>query len=309
MKAPAKYAQLSVLLAILLQGCATARMDRHLRQAVAVLEQRSDPDSLAAAATSLRFAEKKPDSDAALALLRRATAAAPERADLAWLELRICREAPNCKPELQELHLRDLDPANGAPWIDALVRANSSNDEAARIAALSALAQTDRVDIYWSTLIVHLTRALADTRKIPVEEALVSVIGALGAQAIPPYGSTSNMCKGERLNSAEVIEDCRRVALAFERGDTEITAMLGVAMDKRLWPVESPEWNAAVEARRAFDYRSKLLLNSALNWPFDAAAAQNYLALCAQHRREQDVERAEIIQAGNNPDPPANWMP
>jgi hypothetical protein len=114
-----------------LQGCGTARIDRHLRQAVAVLEQRSDADSLAAAATALRFAEQKPDGDAALALLRRATTAAPERPDL---------------------HLRDLDPANGAAWINALVRAKASNDEAARIAALTALARAERVDIYWTTL-------------------------------------------------------------------------------------------------------------------------------------------------------------
>jgi hypothetical protein len=306
-KASAKYLRLSLLLVILLQGCGTDRIDRHLKQAVAVLEQRSDADSLAAAAATLRLAEKMPDSDAALELIGRATMAAPERPDLTWLEIQICREVPSCNPEVQELHLRDLDAANGAPWINALVRANASNDEAARIVALSALAQTDRVDIYWTTLIVHLTRALAASRKIPVEEALVSVIGAVGAEAIPPYSSTFNMCKGERLNRAEAIEDCRRVALAFERGDTEITEMLGVAIAKRVWPPDSPEWNAAADARRAYEYRAKLLLNSALNWPFDAAAAEKFLALCAQNRREQDVERAEIIQAGNNPDPPPDW--
>jgi hypothetical protein len=263
---------------------------------------------LAAAATALRFTEKQADSGAALVLIRRATTAASERPDLAWLEIQICREVASCNPELQELHLRDLDPTNGAPWINALVRANTSNDEAAKTAALTALARTDRVDIYWTTLIVHLTRALADTRKIPQEEALVTVIGAVSDEAIPPFGSTSNMCKGERLNSAEVMENCRRVALAFERGDTEITAMLGVAIAKRVWPVDSPEFNAAVEARRAYDYRARLLLNSAVNWPFDAAATEKFLSLCAQYRREQDVERAEIIQAGNNPDPPPSWV-
>ena len=122
--------------------------------------------------------------------------------------------------------------------MNARARANASNDEAARIAVLSALARTERVDLYWTMLIVHLTRALADPQNVPLPEALVDVMGVLAAQAIPAYSATSNLCKGDRLNSAEVVEDCRGVALAFERGDTNITEMIGVAIAKRVWPMD-----------------------------------------------------------------------
>jgi hypothetical protein len=281
-------------------------MDRHLKQAVAVLEQRSDADSLAAAAL-LSPLEGKPGL--AVELITRATAAAPERADLAWLSIQICREVPACDSEPGEASLRALDPSNGAGWLNVVARANASNDEPATIVVLSGLARTERVDLYWTTLIVHLTRALAETHKVPLAEALVDVIGVLGAQAIPAYSGTSGLCKGDRLNIPEVLDDCRRVALAFERGDTNITEMIGVAMAKRVWPVESPEWKAAAEARRVYDYRSQLEIQSALKSRYDAHWAAKYLAWCEQNHREQDVLRAELIDKGMSPDPPPDWIP
>jgi hypothetical protein len=297
-------AALILPLAFLLQGCAAARMDRHLKQAVIVLEQRSDADSLAAAAVVLRFTQPSPDS--VLALLVRAVSVAPERADLVWLEIQFCRETPSCDPEPEEARLRTLDPTNGAAWINAMARANAPNDEAAKLAALSALARTERIDLYWTTLIVHLTRALADSDKVSLPEALVNVIGVLAAEAIPAYSATSSLCKGDRLNTAVIAQDCRAVALAFERGDTDITEMIGVAIAKRVWPMDSPEWKAATEARRAYEYRSQLFAASSAN---DPQWAEKYLALCAQNRREQDVERAELIAEGKSPDPPASWTP
>jgi len=297
------------LLAILLQGCATARTNRHLKQAVAVLEQRSDADSLAAAAMVLRIAEHKPENDAALALLMRAVTAAPERADLAWLDIQMCRQVPACNPDSEERQLRELDPSNGVSWMSALARANASNDEPARIAVLSALARADRVDIYWTTLIVHLTHALADTKKIPLQEALIEVIGVLATQAIPAYSGTSNLCKWERLQNDAVVQDCRRVALALERGDTVITEMIGLAIAQRLWAVDSPEWTAAAERRRVIKYRMQMESQSELHLEVGARWAEQYLSLCAQNRREQDVQLAEIIKAGKSADPPVDWAP
>jgi hypothetical protein len=82
-------------------------------------------------------------------------------------------------------------------------------------------------------------------------------------------------------------------------GDTYLTEMIGVAIAKRVWPENSAEWNAAVDARRVYDYRSKLF--SALQ---GEKFAKEYLALCAQNRREQDVFLALLIKDGKNPNPP-----
>jgi hypothetical protein len=134
------------------------------------------------------------------------------------------------------------------------------------------------------------------------EESEVAVIGSLAAQAIPAYQHISSSCKGERLQPPSVIEVCRGVAKALQNGDTYITEMIGVAIAKRVWSEDSPEWKAAAEERRVYDYRSKLyskLEQRAITHPGE------YLTLCAQNRREQDVFAAQLTAAGYDPNPPA----
>lgn len=296
-----------LLLALQLQGCAAARMDRHLKQAVVVLQERHDADSLAVAAMLIPIGRAKPDDEAALALIERAAILAPERADLAWLEIQICGDVHTCNAEPAELRLRTLDPDNGASWLPAAARAIKSDNEAAKELVLTGMAGAARVDIYWTTLIVRLTRALADTRKITLDKALILVIGVLSAEAIPAYSATFSLCKGERLNDVEVLERCRRVAAAFERGDTVITEMVGLAIAQRVWAVDSPQWKAAAEQRRITRYRMQI--GSALEVKSGSGnrRAQTYLTLYEQNRREQDVLQAQIIQAGESPNPPADW--
>jgi hypothetical protein len=287
----------------LLIGCATspaaklAADKQHLQGVATALVTRTDADSLAA--VGLLSLPSRPDDS--LALIGRATAAAPERPDLVWLQAQVCREVTRCDPEPIERHLRALDRSNGAGWMGALARANSSRNDEAMDAALAAIGHADRLDIYWTTLIARLSRATAQTKTISLEEADLVIIGVLAAQAIPAYSGVSNACKGERRQRAEIIEVCRDVAGAFERGDTYITEMIGVAIAKRVWPEDSPEWKAAAEARRVFEYRSKF-------WPaLDIGAtshAEEYLTLCARNRREQDVVLAQLLAAAKNPNPP-----
>jgi hypothetical protein len=292
------------LLTLLLPACTTARtQQRHFNQAVTGLAQRTDADSLAAAAVLSSFTRPQPRPDTAYALLGGAVAAAPERADLAWLSIQFCRDIPACDPEPEVQRLRLLDPSNGAGWLNAVTRANAADDEAAKIAALSALARTERVDIYWTTLIVHLTRALAATHLVPLNQALGDVMGAVGGRAHPAYMPTLSLCKGERLDNDEVLQDCRRVASAFEQGDTFLTEIIGLTIAQRVWPADSPEWKAAEEETRVARYRMRTASNYALHSWHGARWARQYLSLCEQNRREQDVHLGEIIRAGQNPDP------
>jgi len=107
----------------------------------------------------------------------------------------------------------------------------------------------------------------------------------------------------ERADRA-VGEVCRGVAKAFERGDTYITEMIGVAIAKRVWPEGSPEWKAAVEARSVYEYRSKLWSQLETNEMYRQPEAERYLALCDKNPREQDVLMAQLVAAGRNPNPP-----
>jgi hypothetical protein len=298
-----------LVLALLLQGCTSTRTQWQLRRAVAVLEQRSDPDSLAAAAVMLRFTQRPPDEPAAQALIVRAVALAPGRADLAWLEIQHCGLVPGCDPKPEEARLRGLDPTNGVAWINAMTRAGKSGDEAEKMAVLSQLAGSERVDVYYTTLTVHLTRSLADTHEVSLPEALVEVIGALAGETIPAYHATYGQCRGEKLNDAAILRDCRRIAVAMERGDTWLAEGLGTAIARGVWPAESPEWKAAVEARRVHDYRLELSMHSEMMSLRGRRRAERYLALCARNHREQDVWLAELIDEGRSPDPPPDWAP
>jgi hypothetical protein len=208
-----------------------------------MLATKTDADSLAASGL-LGVATHR---DASLALIRRAVEAAPDRPDLVWLQAQVCGESPPCNPEPIERHLRELDPTNGAGWMGVLARADVSKDDGATNAALTAISHTERVDIYWTTLIAHLGRATAQTKMLSPWLSEVTIIGILAAQAIPAYASVSRACKGERLERPEFVEVCRGVAKALEHGDTYITEMIGVAIAKRVWPEDSSEWRAAAE--------------------------------------------------------------
>jgi hypothetical protein len=272
--------------------------DLQLKRAAASLINRTDADSLAAAGLlSLSINQEN-----ALALIARATEAEPERADLAWLQAQVCGSITSCDPEPIERRLRELDASNGAGWLGALARANSSKNDEARDAALAAIGHSDRVDIYWTTLIARLGRATEQTKTMSLPEAEVLVIGLLAAHAIPAYSAAPGACRGERLQKAAVVQICRGVAKALERGDTYITEMIGVAIAKQVWTEESPEWKTATEARQAYEYRSKFWAALEVR---NTSHADEFLTLCAQNRREQDVLLAQLIAAGKNPNPPS----
>jgi hypothetical protein len=276
----------------------TENVEMRMEHAVDLLGSRTDADSLAAAGLL-----NSVNRNRSLRLIEKATADAPERPDLVWLQIQFCQAEPGCDPEPTEEHLRSLDVRNGAGWMGALTRANKANDEQAKSAALVAISRSERLDIYWTTLVSRLSRATAETKAVSLTEAEISVIGILAAQALPAYQVLSNACKGERLKRDDVVEICRGIANALQDGDTYITEMVGVAIARRVWPENSLQWKEAMEARRSWEYRANFLSESDA---WNAAHTDEYLTLCAQNRREQDVYKAELIASGKSPDPPRN---
>jgi len=275
-----------------------AKSARHIEQTIAALAQMTDADSLAAAGL-LSLTKHREQS---LPLIERALAASPTRVDLVWLQSEVCLKVESCDPVPIENRLRELDPSNAAGWAGALVRASSSNNEKAKDAVLAAIGHKDRFDIYWTTFISRLSDAVIRAHTMSPQEALVTIIGYQAAAAIPVYEAAAKACKGERLERAETSEACRGIASAFQKGDTYLTEMIGVAIAKRVWPEDSPEWKAAAEERRVYEYRSALqskLVRREITHPGE------YLTLCAQNRREQDAVAAQLIKDGKNPNPPA----
>jgi hypothetical protein len=99
----------------------------------------------------------------------------------------------------------------------------------------------------------------------------------------------------------DVLEVCRGVAKSLLNGDTVIIESIGASIAKRAWPEDSPEWVAADEVRRTWDYRSGLFDGYFDKWV--RTHADDFVDLSEQHRREQDVHREILIAIGENPDP------
>jgi hypothetical protein len=278
-----------------------AKAQKRTDQTIAALAKMTDADSLAAA--GLLTGKGSAES---LSLLARAVAAAPNRADLVWLQVARCAQLPSCDPVPFEQRLRELDPTNGVSWWSALARAGAAKGSEGLNTALIAISHSERLDIYWTTLIAHLSRAVANTKRMSLQESEVAVIGYLAALPIPPYQFVSTSCKGDRLQEPGVTEICRGVAKALQNGDTYLTEMIGVAIAKRVWPEESTEWKAAAEQRRVYDYRSKLFVKLSYRL---MKHPDEYLTLCEQSRREADLFAAQLIAAGYDPNPSGRAVP
>ncbi|HEY1898286.1 MAG TPA: hypothetical protein VGG49_00665 [Steroidobacteraceae bacterium] len=276
-----------------------ARLDQHRNQALVALMQRTDADSLAAAGLLSVFGR----NDQPLLWMQRSVAAAPQRADLVWLELQICLKSPHCNPDPIEQHLRALDPSNGAGWLVTLDRAYLGRNQATMDTAMNAIAHSDHVDIYWTALIAHLTEATTRTGKMPLSEAEVEIIGILAAQVVPAYQIIGKSCSAERLLRSGVSSTCRGVAAALQRGDTLITEGVGNSLALSVWPEQSAPWRAASEAQRSSQYRMSLEAKLDAE-PWSEGRAKRFLILCKRQRRERDVLVARIVDAGEQPNPP-----
>jgi hypothetical protein len=280
-------------------------LDAPVSQAAAMLSQRQDPDSLAAAAvlTLVR------DRAGAEQLAARASAADAKRADLLWLHARICASVPACDRRALDARLRLLDPQNGVTQIAALSEDPSAHDPAEMDRRLDALTASKRVDLYWNPLVAHLAGAVVATKTLSVSQSLATVIGVLAGTAIPPFHGTAVLCRGDELQREGRRARCQGVARALQRADTSIVEMIGVGMARQLWPASSAQARAANEARRTFDYRASLMAEQSDRLLGDESHARHYLEKLGQYRREQDVIVAELVAAGRNPTPPAGWQP
>lgn len=281
----------------------TARMLRQQQRAAEALRNRSDADSLAAAAL---FTYRRSPADA-LALIKRATSIDTRKPELTWLQLQICRKTDGCDSGPIEARLRQLDPENGLGWFGALDRAYEGADDVALEQALADVGRSKRVDSYFSTLGAHLSEATADANALSLPEAIISVFGEISVVALPGYTAAAKGCGAERLQRPSIREACRSLSESLMAGDTHLGEMIGVAIAKRAWPADSPQWQAASEARRVYKYRTRALRDTDWADDWDEAVSVEYLDLVAQHYREQDVLIAQLIARGIDPKPPAAW--
>ena len=298
---------LTVLACLGLASCTSTQRERelssNLERTAATLAQREDADSLAAAALLLL-----PARDEARALLVKATALAPQRADLAWLNTQICMIGEGCDRNAAQARFRAADPGNGVSWMADIDAAMLAGQEQDVDRLLGLIGTSARVDIYWNPLINHLAGAAMNANTVKAAEAVETVIGELAAVSIPAYQGVVRPCRGDALLREGRRALCQAVATRLQQGDTVITENVGTSMAKTLWPEGSPEALAAAEAHRVSRYRMEISGKISLDALSNEKSARSYVDLLAHNRREQDVLLAQVLAAKRNPDPPAEWV-
>ncbi len=282
-----------------------AQHDERLRRLQAELAARSDADSLAASALFAR-AMVGSINGSSVQLAARAVAAAPQRPDLVVLQLQLCASTPGCDLAPLELHLAQLDPDNGLSWTYALLRADRANLNAPWRAAREALARSQRITLYWNSIVSHLTAAVAGRQGFDTVSAMEEVAG-FEAALLAPLQPVSRACSAQDAQEPEVLALCRRIAAAFMKADTVLFEAYGTTLAIRLWPEGSAESQRIITERRGLRYRMDAM--SRLSAKFNSPAATRDLAGYVQrYPSEQSALGALFAQLGVAADPPPNWV-
>ena len=279
-----------------------------------------NPDQLAAAALGTLVMQR--DASSALGLIRQAGNLAPERPDLAWLQVRLCIELPGCEPEPFEARLRKLDPKNGSVWLGVLARAQARHDARAEQSVLEAMSQAERFDVYWTTLVWRLATALAQTNApnppnpppaagapppTPLTNALNDVTGWLSQLTFAAFRPLAAACAQQRTADPTIRTHCSRIADAMQRGDTTFVEGLGLGIAQRLTTPGSTVATSLDERVATLSYRSQaggaILQAQVEREKFSAQVVE----LMKKLRREQDMWVAILRWAGRPLTPPPEF--
>jgi hypothetical protein len=288
-------------LAVYGQDLAVYQQD--LLRAARNLRKRNDADSIAAAA----LFSVRSDPANALRLIGQARSVVPGRPELTLLHVQICTRSVGCDPKPLESEMRKQDPQNGVGWSGDISRAYEGKNEEALDAAIGAAGRARQFNSYFMTLAARLSEATAKSKSMPLNDAIIAVSGELAGFGLPNYPSISRGCAAERMKRPGLLEFCRQLAAALMAGDTLIAEGIGVAIAKRAWPIDSPQWQAATEVRRVSNYRSTTLSNLESTGNWDEANAANYLRLIKAHPREQEALTAQLVAQDVDPTPPDGW--
>jgi len=278
--------------------------EAHLHQLQKELIARGDPDSLAAAALFEGLLSRM-TSALSLELAARATAGAPNRADLAFVQLQLCESAPGCDAAPLEARQRALDPANGIAWTYQLVRADRANNGPDWRRAREGLAESTRLEVYWNPIVSRLASAAAGKGGYDSTSAAIQLL-AIESALMPAFEPVSRACSVQDIQQPDVLAQCRRIAAAFRGADTAVLEAYGSSLAIRLWPEGSAESRDIELERRGLRYRVELMTRNTqkVNSPH---AQQTLVALISRYPTEQAAYHALFVELGLKPDPPADW--
>jgi hypothetical protein len=291
------------------------------------LQTSNNPRDVVVAAQLLDFHEmvKKPDqlvNPMHVEQLKRAIILSPKDADIAWLEAMGCgRLKAACNRETAVSRLQHLQPDNLAVHLLAFNQADTAANDAQRLIALQAMANSRYSDIHYFSIGELYLEALRDWHspmklstydafgddidQSPITDEESRKIVAVGyslAMGLPTLQHITTYCKNENLAPAE-LQNCQKIAVIMIKDNTlimhRVGLRIGVAVFKRE-PAAS-QWREAYRVsywqlsghhpNRKKKYSERKYLNA---WPNSDEITQ---------------QRQRLIDKGIPLTPPEGWMP
>jgi hypothetical protein len=261
-------------------------------------EAPADADQLLAQALRAWAVDK--DSPHALILAERAAAAAPTRADVAWLHLRLCAQTPACQPQSLEARLKKLAPDNGVVWLSVLSRAQAEKDLQVEQQVLTAMSRAQDFNLYWTPLTWRIATAInrdppprnEKDAAAPLTAALNETASWLSAIVTPSFRSLTAACGAEKAHEPARRAVCLDIANVLQRSDTYIAEGLGLGIAQRLAPPGSVQASQIEERIEVIGYQNQTagaVMTAQIER--DKFSAQ-VLELMKKLPREQDVSLA-----------------
>ncbi len=297
------------MLVLLLAGCGSSppKQGGAAAAAVAALGEISDVDQIAATALLLWGSNAGSNGSQALSQIQKAAKAAPERADIQWLNLRICIEVPGCEPQPIETLLRKLDPGSGSVWLGPLARAQARGDARAEEQIMEVMARASHFNIYWTPLIAKLSPPLSRTPvatsvaqpvPTPLTNAMNSTVGWLSSLATVAFRPVSVACDEQHVREPASRVRCEQIAKALQKSDTTLAEGLGLGIAQRLAvpnSANSVQLRLNVQTLRHQNQASGQVVAAQVE---KERFSEQMLKLMAQLKTEQDVARAILRWAG-----------
>jgi hypothetical protein len=174
--------------------------------------------------------------------------------------------------------------------------------------ATLAIANSQRLTVYWNPVTLHTADALMKLGSMDAATAVSTAYGEASAWGIPIYEPLVGRCKEPLLQQPDRLDICRRLASVFRQGDTYITVMIGTVIAKRTWPEGTVEYQKAVETRRTLHYQLGAEMEAGTKLGFADKWAELNLRLLKEHDTEQQVAVGVIEAAGLSATPSADWV-
>jgi hypothetical protein len=257
------------------------------------------------AAEALGTYQLQRDGRRTLNLMAAAVKQAPDRADIAYLQVALCRLIEGCQPEPFEARLRKLDAGNAIVWIRALADAQQRPDTVVETQILEAIGRSERLDVYWNSLVSGITLARVSMTG-GIEAALSETIGWLGDTIVPSLQPFTAACSRARTADPVWAERCRRVTQVLMRSDTYVVESVGIVLARQVTqdPIELSTLDTRARGARYLWRTSAGLIGSQVERD---KFATEHVKLMQRLRREQDVHLAIVRWSGRPITPPEGF--